>query len=242
VEISVRTSQFGLCVFGAALLLLADSLSAATVSVNFHVSNDADAQADHELTGSESAGVGTYASTNWNNIAVGNGGLSSGTIFSPTVLADDSGNVTTISIAPSADSFHFVGYCAGPAADVSDADSVLINQGVGDVTSFTTNGVGQVKVYPADMTTYTLRASNTTSGVVQDSVTVTNVSAMRFRMKPVRRWRMWVREPVSSGLSFCRRQKAVLEKCPFSFFQWLEWPGRFFAMFEGAFGGPEAYV
>ncbi|VGO13223.1 Arylsulfatase [Pontiella desulfatans] len=311
------------------------SASARRISINFHVSDDADAQADHELTGSESAGAGAYATTNWNNIAVGSAGATSGTLFSPTVLADDSGDAGAATIAPSVSSSRFVGYCASSASGadelglpgndddlfnsylalgtsdaavlqvtgissnftangyrvvvysdtdkrtagdtrtsifeltpgggsavtalteddgvtfdgtyvISDnantgddysnytvfegltadsftlavsspdggrggisglqiitgggslyaalnsdetwvtagsevtlswlaynADSVSIDQGVGDVTSLTTNGTGQVRVYPTATTTYTLSASNASAGSVQDSVTVT---------------------------------------------------------------------
>ena len=61
-------------------LLIAASLSyGQTISVNFHVGNDADNQQDHELASGESAGF--VAADNWNNIDVGDGGgNSAGTI------------------------------------------------------------------------------------------------------------------------------------------------------------------
>ena len=62
-------------------LLIAASLSyGQTISVNFHVGNDADNQQDHELASGESAGF--VAADNWNNIDVGDGGgNSAGAIF-----------------------------------------------------------------------------------------------------------------------------------------------------------------
>ena len=97
-------------------VLVLSSMYADTISVNFHLGNDADAQADHELTGSESAGLDS--NTTWNNINVGNGAAhnSPGTIFSPTVLKDDAGNTNAAIVATSTASTWFVGYCANAAS------------------------------------------------------------------------------------------------------------------------------
>lgn len=94
--------------------------SAGTISVNFHVGNDADAQDDHELTGSEAAGLDN--NTVWNNINVGNSGAhnTAGAIFTTTVLADDAGDTAAATIAPSIASTWFVGYCASAAAGAEE--------------------------------------------------------------------------------------------------------------------------
>jgi arylsulfatase A-like enzyme len=119
----MRNSQKGtmhkkkiVCLIAYLMLGMGGSVFADTISVNFHVANDADAQAEHELTGEESAGVAPYASTNWNNISVGNNGVSTGIIFPPTGLTDDQGNPTAATIAPSVSSSRFVGYAANSAS------------------------------------------------------------------------------------------------------------------------------
>jgi signal transduction histidine kinase len=85
------------------------------ISVNFHVLHDEDAQADHELTGSERAGVGTFVCAHWNNIGVGTAGPNRGIIFRATALTDDAGNPNAATIAPSVRSTYFVGYCGSVA-------------------------------------------------------------------------------------------------------------------------------
>lgn len=86
-----------------------------TISVNFHVGNDADAQDDHELTGAEAAGLDN--NTFWNNINVGPaaGSSSPGTIFPSTMLTNDAGT-SAATIAPSTNSSWFVGYAASAAS------------------------------------------------------------------------------------------------------------------------------
>ena len=75
-------------------LLIAASLSyGQTISVNFHVGNDADNQQDHELASGESAGF--VAADNWNNIGDG-GGNSAGTIFA--MYTTGSGSPDTLRI------------------------------------------------------------------------------------------------------------------------------------------------
>lgn len=99
-----------------ACLALAGFASASTISVNFHVGDDNDLQADHELTGSEAAGLDN--NTTWNNINVGNGAAhnTAGAIFGSTVLTDDAGDTSAATIAPSVNSTWFVGYAASAAS------------------------------------------------------------------------------------------------------------------------------
>lgn len=110
----MRTRKFATTVFGAALLMAAP-LKAATISVNFRVGGDADAQADHELTGAEAAGLD--GNTVWNNINVGVAGLHKwpGTIFGETALADDGGDAHAATLAVLGRSTWFVGYASGNA-------------------------------------------------------------------------------------------------------------------------------
>ncbi|CAA6692116.1 MULTISPECIES: PEP-CTERM sorting domain-containing protein [unclassified Lentimonas] len=110
---------------GASSLALSSVLSADTISVNFHVGNDADsatpAQADHEITGSEAAGLDN--NTTWNNINVGNSGNNStaGSIFTTTVLTDDAGDASAATISQGGgDSTWFVGYGADSAGGASE--------------------------------------------------------------------------------------------------------------------------
>ncbi|MDB2686537.1 sulfatase-like hydrolase/transferase [Mariniblastus sp.] len=95
-----------------------------TISVNFHVGNDSNAQAQHELTAGESAGV--VASANWNNINVGNAATNSGaSVFSTTSLSDDSGDssaatITSVLATGSSSTSWFVGYAASAAAQANE--------------------------------------------------------------------------------------------------------------------------
>ncbi|WP_372846200.1 Ig-like domain-containing protein, partial [Pontiella sp.] len=84
-----------------------------TISVNFYVGDDSDAQADHELTGSEAAGLNN--STNWNNINCGNGGVNSDPLPT-TVLSDDSGNTSAATLEQIGTGSMFVGYAASAAS------------------------------------------------------------------------------------------------------------------------------
>lgn len=151
----------------SACLALAMSASAGTISVNFHVGNDASDQAEHELTAGESAGLVAIDGANWNNINVGDSGPhnTSGAIFASTSLKDDMGNASAAMIGPSADSTWFVGYAAsaagtgaelglpgndddlfnsylalnGPSGDGSPADAAVLNiTGLG--SAFTSAG------------------------------------------------------------------------------------------------------
>ena len=139
---------------------------AASISINFHVGDDGNAQADHELAAGESAGLVATDGALWNNINVGNGGPTNtvSEIFTSTTLTDDSG-ANAATIAPSANSSRFVGYAAsgaaaeeelglagnnddlynsylalnGPGGDSSPADAALLS--ITDLSSdFTTNG------------------------------------------------------------------------------------------------------
>jgi len=93
--------------------------NALTISVNFHVQGDVNAQADHELTGSEAAGIDN--NTSWNNIGVGVKQTNSGaTIFATTALSDDGGNSSAATLSSTlttgASSGWFVGYAASQAS------------------------------------------------------------------------------------------------------------------------------
>ena len=99
-------------ILGASML----SVSASTISVNFHVGNDGNAQADHELAAGELAGL--VPVDNWNNINIGNGGANndSAAIFSSATLNDSTGVSTGATLAPDVISSWFVGYAASNAA------------------------------------------------------------------------------------------------------------------------------
>ena len=96
------------------------SVSASTISVNFHVGSDADAQADHELAAGELAGL--VPVDNWNNINIGNGGANndSAAIFSSATLNDSTGASTGATLAPDVISSWFVGYAASSAGDANE--------------------------------------------------------------------------------------------------------------------------
>ena len=108
-------------------LLIAASLSyGQTISVNFHVGNDADNQQDHELASGESAGF--VAADNWNNINVGDGGgNSTGAIFAATSLGDSDGNSNVATIESTQSSTWFVGYAASTAALANELDLANTN-------------------------------------------------------------------------------------------------------------------
>ncbi|MBK1827329.1 PEP-CTERM sorting domain-containing protein [Haloferula rosea] len=95
--------------------------SALTISVNFHVGDDGANQADHELTGSESAGID--GNTSWNNVNVGNGATNAAAaqIFATTTLADDGGNSSAATLSSTLTNSAtaatwFVGYAASQAS------------------------------------------------------------------------------------------------------------------------------
>ncbi|CAA6692115.1 MULTISPECIES: sulfatase-like hydrolase/transferase [unclassified Lentimonas] len=91
-----------------------------SISVNFHVGNDSDNQAEHELASGEIAGLSAFATDQWNNISIGDGGMSTGALFPSTALADASGNSNVATIAPSESSSRFGGYAASAAATANE--------------------------------------------------------------------------------------------------------------------------
>ncbi|MGJ8642711.1 MAG: sulfatase-like hydrolase/transferase [Luteolibacter sp.] len=153
-------------IFAFALILTIHAHASDTISVNFHVGDDSDNQADHVLTTGETAGFGAFATDKWNNINIGNGAANaSATIFPITALTDASGNASVATLSTSAQSTWFTGYSAssasnaaelglagndddlfnsylglnGPGGDGSPADSaVLVVSGLG--SGYTANG------------------------------------------------------------------------------------------------------
>lgn len=140
------------CGLAVLCLLPLHSTIGQTLSVNFHVGSDADAQAEHELTAGETAGFVPVDGQFWNNIDVANaGGNAFGSLIPSTPLVDNTGsNAATISTV---DTTWFVGYNAsrvleafelglpgndddlfnsylalnGPAGDGDPADAAVIN-------------------------------------------------------------------------------------------------------------------
>ena len=105
-------------VFFAATIAEAD-----IISVNFHVEDDTDAQADHEFDGVETAGVGSFNTSFWNNVGIGAGGnnTAAAQIFAPATLFDDSGNssaatLTSTLAGGASTATRFGGYAASSAA------------------------------------------------------------------------------------------------------------------------------
>ena len=105
-------------VFFAATIAEAD-----LISVNFHVEDDTDAQAAHEFDGVETAGVGSFNTSFWNNVGIGAGGTNAAAaqIFAPATLFDDSGNssaatVTSTLTGGASTATRFGGYAASSAA------------------------------------------------------------------------------------------------------------------------------
>lgn len=91
--------------------------SSATISVNFHVGSDADAQAEHELTAGETAGLVPVDGQFWNNINVADaGGNALGSLIPATPLVDNTGS-NAATIATSVDTTWFVGYNASRVAE-----------------------------------------------------------------------------------------------------------------------------
>ena len=94
--------------------------NAAIISINFHVGDDNDAQADHELTGTEAAGLD--GNTSWNNVNVGVGATNpaAAEIFAPVTLSDDSGNASagtlTSTLTAGTTATWFAGYAATQAS------------------------------------------------------------------------------------------------------------------------------
>ncbi|MGJ8649410.1 MAG: PEP-CTERM sorting domain-containing protein [Opitutaceae bacterium] len=114
-----KQSIYPTALLGAAAIAFSSFASAQSISVNFHVGNDTDAQADHEITGTEAAGLD--GNTTWNNINVGDGATNSGaTIFADTTLSDDNGDTSAATLGSTlttgASSSWFVGYAASQAS------------------------------------------------------------------------------------------------------------------------------
>ena len=111
--------KFELLALLVPVAMLCSNASAQTISVNFHVDGDEDAQADHELTAGEVAGFVPVDGASWNNISVGTAAAhnTAEAIFAATNLTDDTGNATAATIAPSVDSTWFVGYAASSAGN-----------------------------------------------------------------------------------------------------------------------------
>ena len=98
-------------------------LHADIISVNFHVEDDTDAQADHEFDGVETAGVGSFNTSFWNNVGIEAGGTNTAAaeIFAPATLFDDSGNssaatLTSTLAGGASTATRFGGYAASSAA------------------------------------------------------------------------------------------------------------------------------
>ncbi|CAA6692117.1 Unannotated [Lentimonas sp. CC19] len=108
-------------IFSITFLALLSVQASDTISVNFHVGDDSDNQVDHILTSGEMAGLASYATDQWNNIDIGNGGSNdSAQIFAATNLSDASGNLSVATLSTSADSTWFTGYAAGPASSEAE--------------------------------------------------------------------------------------------------------------------------
>ena len=116
-------------VFFAATIAEAD-----LISVNFHVEDDGDAQAAHEFDGTETAGVGGFNTSVWNNVGIGAGGTNAAAaqIFAPATLFDDSGNPSaatlTSTLAPGETAATwFGGYGGSTAAGEAELTLSLIH-------------------------------------------------------------------------------------------------------------------
>jgi hypothetical protein len=165
-----------------------ESGTESAISVNFYVT-DASAPLDHQLTGSQSAGLD--GNTIWNNINVGvPSGNAGAMIFEDTVLSDDSGNATAATLKSTlttgTEGTWFIGYAASQAttggelnlADMTDDnlfnsylglsedDHFVLNvSGLG--SGFTANGYSLIIYSDSD------RRNTTSSNVRQSLFTVT---------------------------------------------------------------------
>ena len=106
-----------------AVMVFGSYLHADIISVNFHVEDDMDAQAAHEFDGVETAGVGSFNTSFWNNVGIGAGGnnTAAAQIFAPATLFDDSGNssaatLTSTLAGGASTATRFGGYAASSAA------------------------------------------------------------------------------------------------------------------------------
>ena len=110
-----------------AVMVFGSYLHADIISVNFHVEDDTDAQAAHEFDGTETAGVGSFNTSFWNNVGIGAGGgnATAAQIFAPATLFDDSGNSSAATVASTlaagaSTATWFGGYAASSAADEAE--------------------------------------------------------------------------------------------------------------------------
>ncbi|MGJ8639863.1 MAG: hypothetical protein ACSHYA_10750 [Opitutaceae bacterium] len=100
---------------GIATIGSSASLSASSISVNFHVGDD-DNPAEHVISKGELAGSEVYGiiTDQWNNIDVGSGGLHRKPqgMFPKTQLKDRAGQSTGVVLSSEEKSSYFVGYAA----------------------------------------------------------------------------------------------------------------------------------
>ena len=119
-------------VFFAATIAEAD-----IISVNFHVEDDGDAQAAHEFDGTETAGVGSFNTSFWNNVGIGAGGTNTAAaqIFAPATLFDDSGNTSAATVTSTLTSGTSATWFSGYAASAALIEAELTN-GISDDNLF----------------------------------------------------------------------------------------------------------
>ena len=120
-------------VFG--LVSLATTSNAAIISVNFHVGDDGDNQAAHELDGTEDAGIARTRTSSWNNVSIGAGGTNAAAaqIFAPANLTDDTGSaagtLTSTLTAGTTDQW-FGGYGGSSAAGEAELTNGISDDGL----------------------------------------------------------------------------------------------------------------
>ena len=122
--LGIAMSQSKHLFFAIAVVFFAATIAEADlISVNFHVEDDTDAQAAHEFDGVETAGVGSFNTSFWNNVGIGAGGnnTAAAQIFAPATLFDDSGNssaatLTSTLAGGASTATRFGGYAASSAA------------------------------------------------------------------------------------------------------------------------------
>ena len=120
-----------------AVMVFGSYLHADIISVNFHVGDDADAQAAHEFDGTETAGVGSFNTSFWNNVGIGAGGTNTAAaqIFAPATLFDDSGNTSAATVTSTLTSGTSATWFGGYAASAAIFEAELTN-GISDDNLF----------------------------------------------------------------------------------------------------------
>ena len=120
-----------------AVMVFGSYLHADNISVNFHVGDDADAQAAHEFDGTETAGVGSFNTSFWNNVGIGAGGTNTAAaqIFAPATLFDDSGNSSAATLTSTLTSGTSATWFGGYAASAALIEAELTN-GISDDNLF----------------------------------------------------------------------------------------------------------